>query len=173
VHEQYILRSIQFKTHVDVPHKYLLNISRYLLPPSLHLPSLTMDFILRTLSLDSRPVSIAWGILNDSYIYYQTLAYEPPTLSCACLHIGIECHQRMSSTSSSFGVGPQLPTQWWTLLGIESDGFWSCVNYLIDLQDAVIIGLPQERSEEGEQRNDHENGVRRIEEAKDRNFVVR
>jgi hypothetical protein len=28
VHEQYILRAIQFKTHVDVPHKYLLNFAR-------------------------------------------------------------------------------------------------------------------------------------------------
>jgi hypothetical protein len=92
-------------------------------------------------------VSIAWGLLNDSYLSSHTLAYEPYILSCACLHIGIECCQKMSPTSE---VRPQIPSQWWTLLGIESDKFWSCVRYLTDLQYAAIIDRESElqKSEE-------------------------
>lgn len=129
-HEQFILRAIQFKTHVDVPHKYLLNISR-------------------TLSLNCSTVSIAWGLLNDSYLTSESLSYPPSVLSCACLHIAIQCmnnpidalQSNTNSTILNFFQSNQSSTSspsWWNLLGIEDQQFWMAVNCIATLQCSMI-----------------------------------
>mmetsp|Transcript_17013 Transcript_17013/g.37832 ORF Transcript_17013/g.37832 Transcript_17013/m.37832 type:complete len:236 (+) Transcript_17013:82-789(+) len=124
--EHEVLRFLRFDVDVDLPHKYLLNIARYL-------------------HLDQDVVHIAWRHLNDAFMSSRTadrhIINHPQILASACILLAIEVYlcedeaassgskdSRRSSASAQF---VRLPPCWWRGFDVEDDDLvdastWIC-----------------------------------------------
>lgn len=66
--EQYFLRYLGFDLHVELPYKYLLNMTKFLnVPP--------------------HTVHTAWTLVNDSFRTTLCIEYPPYLIACACLYL--------------------------------------------------------------------------------------
>lgn len=120
--EQVLLRATAFNTRADIPHKYLLNVARCVLPPDLpllllsyfcvlHLVALSLvQSLSRALCLSCPVVQYAYALLNDCFLDARCMDMSSMALACACLHLGV-LYVCLEEGGGGEGGGGEDPTE--------------------------------------------------------------